>query len=83
MRLIPNGKKILELSNLPNAHQLALRSRVSYPTVDRYINCPEETSQVSAVVMAAILTEGLGLTPEQVLDLRVGDLFQFVNKKNE
>ena len=78
MKLVPNGEVLLQMAGLPNSHQLSLRARISYPTVDKYINAPETTSSISALVMAAILLDGLDLTPDQVLELRLGDVFQLV-----
>jgi hypothetical protein len=78
MKLVVNGEEVLKRSGLENAHQLALKSRVSYPTVERYINTPEKSVSLDTGVLASILLEGLGLTQEAALNLRLGDLFKFV-----
>jgi hypothetical protein len=78
MKLVPNGQKILEMAGVPNGHQLSLRARVSYPTIDKYVNRAQFAFSVSTEAMAAILLDGIGLSPEQALDLRLGDVFELV-----
>jgi len=76
-RIIFRKNVLLELGHVPNAHQLALRSGVSVPTVAKYINKPEKSETITGEVLASILLNGLQLTEKQVLDLRIGDLFEF------
>ncbi len=64
-----------------NAHQLALRSRVSYPTILRYITMPHEIQAYDAMVLPAILIDGQGIAPEELLNMRLGDLFDLVDVK--
>jgi hypothetical protein len=75
MRFILRGKKLLEMSGLENAHQLALRSQVSYPTVDRYVNRPETIVVTDLSILAAILERGCGLSHDQIANLAISDLF--------
>jgi len=78
------GRALLTLGSCAeNAHQLSLRSRMSWPTISKYINTPEKISSISMDVLAGILIDGLGMTPEQVADMRFGDLFEFVAKRGE
>jgi hypothetical protein len=79
MRLIFKKGVLLELSGLPNPHQLALKSRVSSPTMAKYVNVPESSEVIDASVLASILTDGLGLSKDEALNLRLGDLFEFYN----
>jgi hypothetical protein len=78
MKLVLKGKKLQEMSGVENAHQFSLRAKMSYPTVEKYINRPEKIVQFDATVMAQVLTEGLGLTVDQAKELRLGDIFDFV-----
>ena len=83
VRMVPDGKKLLGLAKAANAHQLALKSRVSYPTVDKYVNKSEESVNVSCEVMASILLFGCELTVDQLCDLRIGDVFKVVELKHD
>ncbi len=77
MRLTFKKGVLLERSGSANPHQLALKARVSSPTIGKFINAPETVLVIDAAVLAAIVTEGFGLTKRQALDLRLGDLFEF------
>lgn len=67
-----------------NMHRLSQREGVSYPTLLRYLNQPEndpiEIKNFSGDVLYAILVEGFGMSPDEVEDLRVGDIFEVVPK---
>lgn len=78
MKLVLNGKKLLELSGEINPHRLSLKAQVSYPTVERYINRPEDVKAIDLTVLGMILTTGLGLDPEQALALPLSALFDLV-----
>jgi hypothetical protein len=77
-RLLLKGREILALSGEPNAHRLSLRARISYPTIDRYINRPETIQALDLTVLGTLLTEGLGLTLEEALALPLSTLFDLV-----
>jgi ribosomal protein S4E len=81
-RLVPNGKKIMQLANVENAHQLALKSKVSYPTVDKYINKGHETINIHCGVLASIMLDGCELSAEQLCNLRIGDVFRVIELKH-
>lgn len=75
------GRDLLSLGGgAENAHQLSLRSRLSWPTVYKYITTPERITTISMDVLAGLLIDGLGLTAAQILDMRFGDLFEYVSK---
>jgi hypothetical protein len=82
-RIVFKKNVLLELSGLPNPHQLALRSRVSSPTIAKYVNAPETSEVIDAAVLASILIDGLGKSEKEVLNLRLGDLFEFVDSPKE
>ena len=79
MKLVPDGAKLLEKSGLANAHQLSLKARASYPTVEKYVNRPESLVSMDCAVLAALLLDGLELKQDQALDLRLGDIFKFID----
>ena len=76
MRFCLKGQAILEKSGLKNSHQLALRARISAPTASKFIIQPENVKYLDTEVLARMLVDGCGLTPEQILDMRLGDIFE-------
>lgn len=76
-RLRLKGSRLLEIgSGAKNPHQLAMRSGVSYPTAQIYVHEADNIVKMDVKILASMLIDGLGLTREQVLDLRLGDLFE-------
>jgi hypothetical protein len=78
-RLVLQGKKLLEMSGEPNAHQLSLKARVTYPTVDKYVNKPGQTIAYDTISLTQILIDGLDLTEDQILNLKIGDIFEIID----
>ncbi len=73
------GPDLLSLGKgAANMHQLAMHSGISYPTALRYISTPEKVQVVDMETIANILLDGLGLTPDEALNLKVSDLFELV-----
>ncbi len=79
MRLVFKKGVLLDRSGSDNPHQLALKARVSSPTVAKYVNAPESVQVVDMAVLASLITEGFGLTKRQALDLRLGDIFEITD----
>jgi len=78
-RLRLKGSAILNIGRgAINAHQLSLRSQKSYPSVSSYTKDPNDLAMIELEMLACILMEGQGLTADEVLDLRLGDLFEIV-----
>lgn len=77
-RLQVKGKALLERSGEENANQFAHKARLATQTAYRYINQPDKVDAFDAGVLARIFINGLGLTPKQALDLRIGDIFEIV-----
>lgn len=75
-RFVLKGRSILELSGEPNAHRVGLRAQVSYPTIDRYINRSETLTAVDLTVLAQILTNGAGMSPDKILAMPLSTLFE-------
>lgn len=66
-----------------NKHQLSQRENVSYPTLLRYLGQSEDSEAIknfSGEVLYALLVEGFGMSPAEVENLRVGDIFEVVPK---
>lgn len=70
---------LLKKSGLTNPHQLALRARVSSPTIAKYVNSPEASEVIDAGVLASILLDGFEMSEKDALNIRLGDLFEFVD----
>ena len=79
MRLKLKGDKIIALSGLENNHQLALRARVSHPTVVKYINTPEQLESVDLRILANLLIDGCRISPDEFMDMKLSDLFDLVD----
>lgn len=62
-----------------NVHVLALRSQRSYPTTHDYVS--GDSKRIDLELLTSLLIDGLGMTREQMLDLRLGDLFEFRESK--
>jgi hypothetical protein len=75
LRLVLKGKSLLEKSGVKNINQLALQARISPQTVYKYIGNPSEIQSIDVAVLATLLINGLGLTVDQIKDLRFGDVF--------
>lgn len=74
-KLSLKGKRILEISGLENAHQVAMRSRVSYPSIEKYINKSGTVKYIDLSVLASLMIEGCGMTKEDFLNMKFGDIF--------
>ncbi len=67
------GRELLEKHNL-SMYRLAKDGEVSYPTIHRYVTDPDSIKFISLEVLYGLLS-GLGLSDDQVTDLRFGDVF--------
>jgi hypothetical protein len=75
------GSMILEAGKrkgIENIHQVSMRSGVSYPTAYRYIEKPEKVEAVSLRALYGVLVDGIGMSPEEIANMRLGDLFELV-----
>ena len=73
------GSGLLKLGQgAENAHKLALRSRKSYPAIRGYIDEADDRARIDLDVITAILVDGLGYSYDQLLDLKIGDVFKLV-----
>jgi len=75
--LILRGKEFLKMAGVENAHQLSLRAQVSYPTVEKYVNRPADMLQIDMKVLSSILVNAIGMTREEILNMSVGELFEW------
>jgi len=61
-----------------NVKDLADRSGLSYPTAHRWIEKPYELTSIDLENLAGFLVDGLGMKPEDVANIRFGDIFEYV-----
>lgn len=94
MRDVPSGKFRLKGQSLKetarrlgitnkkgeaNRHQVSLRAGVSYPTIDKYFEDYEDVESIHLQSLAGILVDAFETAPEDVLDMRFGDLFDYIS----
>ena len=73
------GAQLLSMASDPtNMHQVHLRSGVSWKTVHKYL-AGEPLNSIDADIILAILINGLGLTWDQIKELKFGDIFEITN----
>jgi hypothetical protein len=75
------GRPIIDLGrDVNNSHQVHLRSQVSWPTVSKYLSDDpatlDEMRSLDLEVLYGILVDGLGLSEEEVLNLRLGEILE-------
>jgi hypothetical protein len=74
-KFILRGDVLLGLSGYSNAHKLSLQSRISHPTVHKYVNDAAAVKTIDLTTLAVILVDGCGLDKDQILSMKIGDLF--------
>jgi hypothetical protein len=77
-KLILNTEPIIfKLFGRVNIADVARRTDTSYPTVYKYTRQPDTVQQLDADYLAKLLLDGLGLTREAALDLKLSEIFAF------
>jgi hypothetical protein len=61
-----------------NPHQVSMKSGVSYPTIHRYTEKPEELESISLKALYGFLIDGVGLQPAEVERMSFGDIFEAI-----
>lgn len=78
-RLALKGEVILKISGFENVHQITLHSMISVQTGYKYLQDSRNVKSLDLKVLASLLMDGAGLTPNQVLEMKIGDLFELVD----
>lgn len=66
-----------EENGVENRHQLSLRSGISTQTIySTFDGSP--IKQIDLRVLAKILINGVGYTPEELMNVKFGDIFEYV-----
>ena len=74
------GSSLLEKAKkngVENMHQLHLQAGVTYQTVLRYMN-NENMEKINLRVFADVMFNGVGLTPDELMNMKFGDLFEYI-----
>lgn len=61
-----------------NLHQASQDGAFSYATVHRYIKHSSDVKAISTRVLYGFLIEGLGLTPDELSQMKFGDVFDVI-----
>lgn len=69
------GQELLDQHDT-NLHRVSQTGAISYPTMHRYLNDPENVKAMSTRVLFGFLVEGLGISVEDLHDMRFGDVFE-------
>lgn len=83
-RLFFDARKVVDRAiadrRTTSLHAAAQRAGVSYPTVHGWYNRPPEDSndKIQMSKLYTFLTVGLDMTDDDLLDLRIGDIFKVV-----
>lgn len=84
-KLVLNPIRIMTLAKDPRSmNRIHRLTGIPYQTIHRYFRNPGSVQQVGLDKLGAILSAGLGLTQEEIENLKIGDVFQVVeNAENE
>ena len=66
-------------NGVENMHQLHLESRVTYQTIQKYMK-ESELPSIDLHVLACLLLDGVGYTPEELMNVKFGDIFEYVEE---
>lgn len=71
-----------DTKGIENKLQLSHEARVSYNTIQKYIG-GEGMKALDLRVLCTVLIDGVGFTPEELLNARFGDIFDYVEDFEE
>ena len=70
--------KAKEKKGIENAHQLSMEAKITYQTVYKYFDS-EGMKALDLRVLAQLLLSGVGYTQEELMDVKFGDIFEYIN----
>jgi len=59
-----------------NIHQVSINGRLTYATINRYFNYPEQIGAIRLETLYGVLSDGLLMTPDEVANLKIGDILE-------
>jgi len=85
LRLSKNRFSEKNLTGGLSLNQLSRDADLSYPTILKYINRngsqDYDIRSFSGEAIFAILTNGMNMSPEEIANLKIGDVFEIVTEK--
>ena len=78
-----NGINLRTMSRrkgIKSINAVSRRSGISYPTTYRYFEKPEEVESISLRALYSFLTAGIGLTSDEIANMRLGDILEQVDQ---
>ena len=69
-----------EENGIENRHQLAMASGISYQSILKLFD-GEPMNQLNMHILAKLLINGVGYTPEDLENVKLSDIFEYVNEE--
>jgi DNA-binding XRE family transcriptional regulator len=66
-----------EKNGVENRHQLGMKANISHQTIYSIFD-GEPMKQIDLRVLARLLIKGVGFTPEELENVKFGDIFEYV-----
>ena len=60
-----------------NKHQLSYEARVAYNTILKYFD-EDGMKALDLRVLCTLLIQGIGFTPEELMNVKFGDIFEYI-----
>ena len=79
------GRSLLEYAKrrgANNLYQVHLRSGVGWQTAHKYMT-KASLDSIDLNILADLLIDGVGLHPDEIANLRFGDIFEFVPREEK
>jgi hypothetical protein len=77
------GDHLLTISKKAhNMHQVSRQAGASWPTIHKYMTS-DKLKSIDLEVLADLLLDGIGLTPEELAIIPFGEIFEFVESEKE
>jgi len=70
-----------EENGIENRHQLAMASGISYQSILKLFD-DEPLKQLNILVLAKLLVNGVGYTPEELESVKLSDIFEYVSEND-
>ncbi|MEA3327793.1 MAG: helix-turn-helix transcriptional regulator [Chloroflexota bacterium] len=67
-------------NGVENRHQLAMKSNISHQSIYKIFD-GEPMKQINLRVLSRLLILGVGYTPEELMNVKFGDIFEYVDEE--
>ena len=83
-KLVLNSARILTLAKDPRTmNRIHRLTGIPYQTIHRYFRNPGTVQQIGLDKLGAILSAGLGLSQDEIENLKIKDVFQVVENGDD